>query len=96
MPARGDAAANAGASRSRRFTPQRCERRIGRGEIRTLVENTRRQEVGEVELVDHAVVVEIAAAPARVRRAGAHAVLCGEALMRAPDPAALMASFRSA
>jgi len=33
---------------------------------------------------------------ARVRRAGAHAILCGEALMRAPDPAALIASFRSA
>ncbi len=32
----------------------------------------------------------------RVRRAGAHAVLVGEALMRSPDPAGLLASFRSA
>jgi indole-3-glycerol phosphate synthase len=32
----------------------------------------------------------------RVRRAGAHAVLVGEALMRAADPAALVASFRAA
>jgi indole-3-glycerol phosphate synthase len=40
--------------------------------------------------------IATAADAARVRRAGAHAVLCGEALMRAPDPAALMASFRSA
>jgi indole-3-glycerol phosphate synthase len=31
----------------------------------------------------------------RVRQAGAHAILCGEALMRAPDPAALIASFRA-
>jgi indole-3-glycerol phosphate synthase len=31
----------------------------------------------------------------RVRRAGAHAILCGEALMRAPDPTALIASFRA-
>lgn len=31
---------------------------------------------------------------ARVRAAGAHAVLVGEALMRAPDPAALLADFR--
>lgn len=31
---------------------------------------------------------------ARVRRAGAHAILCGEALMKAPDPAALIADFR--
>ncbi len=31
---------------------------------------------------------------ARVHRAGAHAVLVGEALMRAPDPAALIAAFR--
>ncbi len=30
----------------------------------------------------------------RVRAAGAHAVLVGEALMRAPDPAALIADFR--
>ena len=33
---------------------------------------------------------------ARARRAGAHAVLVGEALMRAEDPAALIASFRTA
>jgi indole-3-glycerol phosphate synthase len=33
---------------------------------------------------------------ARARRAGAHAVLVGEALMRSPDPAALVASLRSA
>jgi indole-3-glycerol phosphate synthase len=33
---------------------------------------------------------------ARARRAGAHAVLVGEALMRSPDPAALVASFRAA
>ena len=33
---------------------------------------------------------------ARARRAGAHAVLVGEALMRSPDPAALIASFRTA
>ena len=33
---------------------------------------------------------------ARVRAAGAHAVLVGEALMKAPDPAALMNAFRSA
>lgn len=31
---------------------------------------------------------------ARARAAGAHAVLVGEALMRAPDPAALIAEFR--
>jgi indole-3-glycerol phosphate synthase len=31
---------------------------------------------------------------ARVRGAGAHAVLVGEALMKAPDPAALIAEFR--
>jgi indole-3-glycerol phosphate synthase len=31
---------------------------------------------------------------ARVRAAGAHAVLVGEALMKAPDPAALIADFR--
>ncbi len=35
-----------------------------------------------------------AADAARVRAAGAHAVLVGEALMKAPDPAALVASFR--
>ena len=33
---------------------------------------------------------------ARVRRAGAHAILVGEALMKAPDPAALVAKFRHA
>jgi len=32
----------------------------------------------------------------RARRAGAHAVLVGEALMRSSDPAALVASFRDA
>ncbi len=37
-----------------------------------------------------------AADAARARRAGAHAVLVGEALMRAEDPAALIASFRTA
>ncbi len=37
-----------------------------------------------------------AADAARVRACGAHAILCGEALMKAPDPAALIASFRSA
>ena len=40
--------------------------------------------------------IATAADAARVRRAGAHAVLVGEALMRAPDPAALLASLRSA
>lgn len=33
---------------------------------------------------------------ARARAAGAHAVLVGEALMKAPDPAALIAEFRAA
>jgi indole-3-glycerol phosphate synthase len=33
---------------------------------------------------------------ARARAAGAHAVLVGESLMRAPDPAALVAEFRRA
>jgi indole-3-glycerol phosphate synthase len=37
-----------------------------------------------------------AADAARVRRAGAHAVLVGEALMRSGDPAELVASFRAA
>jgi len=37
-----------------------------------------------------------AADAARARRAGAHAVLVGEALMRSTDPKALVASFRSA
>jgi indole-3-glycerol phosphate synthase len=37
-----------------------------------------------------------AADAARVRAAGAHAILCGEALMKAPDPAALLAAFRAA
>jgi len=32
----------------------------------------------------------------RVRHAGAHAVLVGEALMRAADPAALLRDFRAA
>lgn len=35
-----------------------------------------------------------AADAARARRAGAHAVLVGEALMKSPDPAALIESFR--
>jgi indole-3-glycerol phosphate synthase len=37
-----------------------------------------------------------AADAARARGAGAHAILVGEALMRAPDPAALIAAFRTA
>jgi len=37
-----------------------------------------------------------AADAARARASGAHAILCGEALMKAPDPAALVAAFRSA
>lgn len=37
-----------------------------------------------------------AADAARAIRAGAHAVLVGEALMKAPDPAALIAEFRAA
>ncbi len=36
-----------------------------------------------------------AADAGRVRAAGAQAVLCGEALMKAPDPAALIAAFRA-
>jgi indole-3-glycerol phosphate synthase len=40
--------------------------------------------------------IHTAADAARARGAGAHAVLVGEALMRAPDSAALIASFRSA
>ena len=32
---------------------------------------------------------------ARVHAAGAHAILCGEALMKAPDTAALIKEFRS-
>jgi indole-3-glycerol phosphate synthase len=40
--------------------------------------------------------ISTAADAARVRTAGAHAVLVGEALMRAADPAALVAGFRSA
>lgn len=39
--------------------------------------------------------ISTAADAQRVRRAGAHAILCGEALMRAPDPAGLLASFRT-
>ena len=35
-----------------------------------------------------------AADAARARAAGAHAILVGEALMKAPDPARLMAEFR--
>ena len=40
--------------------------------------------------------IHTAADAARVRAAGAHAVLVGEALMKAPDPAVLISSFRSA
>ena len=40
--------------------------------------------------------IRTAADAARARRAGAHAVLVGEALMRASDPAALIAQFRKA
>ena len=40
--------------------------------------------------------IHTAADAARVRAAGAHAVLVGEALMRASDPAALAAQLRSA
>jgi indole-3-glycerol phosphate synthase len=36
-----------------------------------------------------------AADASRVRKAGAHAVLVGEALMKAEDPAALLAEFRN-
>ena len=39
--------------------------------------------------------ISTAADAARVRACGAHAVLVGEALMRAPDPTALIASFRA-
>jgi len=38
--------------------------------------------------------IHTAADAARAKACGAHAILCGEALMRADDPAALMASFR--
>jgi indole-3-glycerol phosphate synthase len=38
--------------------------------------------------------ISTAADAARAREAGAHAVLVGEALMRAPNPSALLASFR--
>jgi len=31
---------------------------------------------------------------ARVKACGAHAILVGEALMKSPDPAALIAEFR--
>jgi len=40
--------------------------------------------------------ISTAADAARAKRAGAHAVLVGEALMRAPDAAALVASFHGA
>jgi indole-3-glycerol phosphate synthase len=40
--------------------------------------------------------IRSAADAARVRRAGAHAVLVGEALMRSTDPAAIVASLRTA
>ena len=40
--------------------------------------------------------IHTAADAARVRAAGAHAILGGEALMKAPDPAVLLSSFRSA
>lgn len=40
--------------------------------------------------------IATAADAARARAAGAHAILCGEALMRAADPAALLAAFRAA
>jgi len=40
--------------------------------------------------------IHSAADAARVRAAGAHAVLVGEALMKAPDPAVLAVQFRSA
>jgi indole-3-glycerol phosphate synthase len=40
--------------------------------------------------------INTSADAARARRAGAHAVLVGEALMRSPDPATLIASFRAA
>jgi indole-3-glycerol phosphate synthase len=39
--------------------------------------------------------ISTAADAGRVRACGAHAVLVGEALMRAPDPASLIASFRA-
>ena len=39
--------------------------------------------------------ISTAADAARARTAGAHAVLVGEALMRAPDPARLIAEFRA-
>jgi indole-3-glycerol phosphate synthase len=40
--------------------------------------------------------ISTAADAGRARRAGAHAVLVGEALMRSADPAGLVASFRAA
>ena len=39
--------------------------------------------------------ISTAADAARARSCGAHAVLVGEALMRAPDPALLITSFRA-
>lgn len=38
--------------------------------------------------------IHTSADTARVHRAGAHAVLVGESLMKAPDPAQLIADFR--
>jgi indole-3-glycerol phosphate synthase len=38
--------------------------------------------------------ISTAADAARARAAGAHAILVGESLMRAPDPARLIAAFR--
>lgn len=40
--------------------------------------------------------IHTAADAARARAAGAHAILCGEALMRAENPAALISAFRTA
>ena len=39
--------------------------------------------------------IHVGADAARVRAAGAHAVLAGEALMKAPDPAGLLRAFRA-
>jgi indole-3-glycerol phosphate synthase len=48
---------------------------------------------GEVTAVSESG-ISTAADAARARAAGAHAILVGEALMRAPDPAALITAFR--